>query len=178
MDDAASRTDDVICRVETRRALASDAEAMALAHRDSIQTIGSAFYPPLVVADWQEGISAALYQTAMESGEVFFIATGEIGGRDVVLGFASDYCLEGSTHGTSAYVRGLAARKGIGSALLALAEAHACAAGATRIQIEASLAGLEFYRANGFVEVGRGDIRLQTGKLIACVFMRKELVPA
>jgi ribosomal protein S18 acetylase RimI-like enzyme len=75
-------------------------------------------------------------------------------------------------------VRGLAARQGIGSTLLALAEAHARAAGATSLCIDASLAGLEFYRAHGFVEKGRGDIRLTTGKLIACVFMRKDLVQA
>jgi GNAT superfamily N-acetyltransferase len=168
----------VIARIETRRALTTDVDAIALAHRDSIQTIGSAYYPANVVDDWEEGISGSLYLRAMEGGEVFFIATGEIGGQELVLGFASDYRLEGSTHGTSVYVRGIAARQRIGSSLLALAEAHARAAGATSICIDASLAGLEFYRANGFVEKGRGDIRLSTGKQIACVFMRKDLVQA
>jgi hypothetical protein len=57
--------------------------------------------------------------------------------------------------------------------LLRLAEAHAVARGATTIQVEASLAGVEFYKANGFVEIGRGETRLISGRSIACVFMRK-----
>ena len=44
----------------------------------------------------------------------------------------------------SVYVRGIAARRGIGSALLGLAEAHAVAHGAASLQVEASLAGVEF----------------------------------
>ena len=165
-----------IDRVETRRAEPADADAIALAHLDSIRTIGPLFYPPSVVDDWQEPVTGDLYVKAMEGGEVFFIATAVVDGQVLVLGFSSDYRLEGATHGTSVYVRGVAARKGIGSRLLALAESHAREAGATSIHIDASLAGLEFYRASGFVETGRGDVRLTTGKLIACVFMRKDLV--
>jgi len=41
--------------------------------------------------------------------------------------------------------------------------------------IEASLAGVDFYRANGFIEVGRGETHLTTGRSMECVFMRKEL---
>ena len=93
----------------------------------------------------------------------------------MVLGFASDYRIEGSKHGTSVYVRGIAARRGIGSVLLGLAEAHAIVAGATRIEVEASLAGVEFYRVNGFTEVGRGEAHLMCGRPIACVFMRKDV---
>ena len=52
----------------------------------------------------------------------------------------------------------------------------AVATGAAEIHVEASLAGVEFYRANGFVEMGRGETRLTSGRPIACVFMRKSLV--
>jgi ribosomal protein S18 acetylase RimI-like enzyme len=159
----------------TRRAELSDADAIALAHLDSIRSLGAAFYPPRVVDDWVEGIEGALYRNAMTNGEVFFIATGIVDGADAVLGFSSDYRSEGASHGTSVYVRGRVARMGIGSALLGLAEAHAVSKGAERIQIEASLGGVEFYRANGFVEVSRGETQLATGRPIACVFMRKEL---
>jgi ribosomal protein S18 acetylase RimI-like enzyme len=167
-----------IVGIETRRAQPSDADAIARAHRDSIQTIGGGFYPPTVVADWQEGLTGEVYVKAMEGGEVFFVATGEVDGETLVLGFSSDYRIEGSRHGTSVYVRGLAARRGIGSALLKLAEAHARSDGATCMSIEASAAGFEFYRAHGFVESGRGETRLMSGRPIACVFMRKELAPA
>jgi putative acetyltransferase len=164
-----------ITKFETRRAHPSDADDIALAHRDSIRSIGPTFYPPNVVDDWGEGVAGDLYLKAMKSGEVFFIAMGKVDGDVLVLGFASDYCVEGSKHGTSVYVRGTAARRGIGSALLRLAEAHAVANGATSIQVEASLAGVEFYRANGFTDVGRGETRLMSGRPIACVFMRKDL---
>jgi GNAT superfamily N-acetyltransferase len=79
---------------------------------------------------------------------VFFIALGDVDRRRAVLGFASDYCIEGWRHGPSVYVRGRSARQGIGSALLARAEAHAAETGATSIEIEASLAGVDFYRAH------------------------------
>jgi GNAT superfamily N-acetyltransferase len=158
-----------------REALPSDADAIALAHRDSILSIGAGFYPPDVVRDWQDGLTGDVYRKAMEAGEVFFIATGELDGGAGVLGFASDYRIAGGTHGTSVYVRGQAARQGVGSALLRMAEAHAVENGATRIQVEASLAGAEFYLANGFVELDRGETQLMSGRPIACVFMRKTL---
>jgi len=110
----------------------------------------------------------------MKAGEVFFIAVGD--GR--ILGFSSDYVLENTTHGMSVYVRGSAARQGIGTALLERAEAHARATGATTIEVDASLVGVNFYKANGFVETGRGETVLTTGRSIASVFMRKELKPS
>ncbi len=160
---------------ETRRADASDADGIALAHRDSIRSLGAGFYPPRVVDDWAEGLTADVYIRAMEGGEIFFIAVTTRDDAPAVLGFASDYRREGSQHGTSVYVRGAAARRGIGSTLFKLAEAEAIARGATSIHVEASLAGVEFYRANGFVEVSRGETHLRSGRPIECVFMEKTL---
>jgi putative acetyltransferase len=162
-----------IAELETRRAHPPDVDAIADAHLDSIRSLGAKYYPPNVAAAWEEGLTGDLYRKAMEGGEVFFIATGKVAGTALVLGFASDYCIDGSKHGTSVYVRGIAARRGIGSALLQLAEAHAVAGGATSICIEASLAGVEFYKRNGYTEAGRGESRLMSGQAIACVFMRK-----
>ncbi len=67
------------------------------------------------------------------------------------------------------------ARQGIGTALLQLAEKHTLDHGATTIQIQASLAGVEFYRTNGFEETGRGEAVLMSGQSMPCVFMRKLL---
>jgi len=44
-----------------REATPADLDALAEAHRDSIQTLGPAFYSPEAVADWQDGIGPALY---------------------------------------------------------------------------------------------------------------------
>jgi ribosomal protein S18 acetylase RimI-like enzyme len=158
-----------------RRAGVDDVDRIADAHRESIETLGPAYYPPTDVAAWKAGLSGSLYLQAMVSGEVFFVALGEIDGQPLVLGFSSDYAIDGTTHGTSVYVRGRAARRGIGTALLRHAEAHARATGATAIQIESSLAGVAFYGTHGYREVGRGHVHLKSGHPIACVSMRKDL---
>jgi GNAT superfamily N-acetyltransferase len=160
---------------DTRRAYPSDASDIAAAHCDSIRSLGAGFYPSHVVDDWAEGLTADVYINAMAGGEVFFIAVAPIDGANVVLGFASDYAREGPQHGTSVYVRGAAARRGIGSALFKLAEAEALSKNATSFRVEASFAGVEFYKANGFIEVARGETHLRSGRPIGCVFMEKAL---
>lgn len=166
--------DPVEC-LDCRRAAKADLEAMADAHRDSILGLGSQFYPPTIVDEWTGVVSPGLYRDAMERGEVFFIATGTAGGAPIVLGFSSDYVITGGIHGTSAYVRPVAARRGVGSLLLDLAERCGRERGATSIQIEASLGAVDFYRRHGFVETARGDVGLPSGFRMPCVFMRKEL---
>jgi len=160
--------------IETRPATGDDAAAIAFAHIDSIRTLGPHFYPADVVEAWCEGLTADIYAKAMRGGEAFFIATGRLDGQHVVLGFAT-HRVDDEQDGASVYVRGRAARQGIGTALLRLAEQHARAHGATSIQIQASLAGVTFYKVNGFEELGRSEAMLMSGKSIACVLMRKQL---
>jgi GNAT superfamily N-acetyltransferase len=160
--------------VETRRATPDDAAAIASAHVDSIRSIGPAFYTPEVVAAWGAGLTPDIYVSAMAGGEAFFVATGLLDGQAVILGF-STHRIDDDQDGVSVYVRGGAARQGIGTALLRLAEEHARRHGAASIQIQASLAGVEFYRASGFEETGRGEAQLLSGRSMPCVFMRKVL---
>jgi putative acetyltransferase len=163
--------------VEMRRATAADAPAMAAAHVDSIRALGPAFYAPELVDAWAAVVTPDMYVQAMAAGEVFFIAVAPLDGGPAVLGFSSHVPNRGND-GASVYVRGSAARQGVGSALWRLAEAHARAQGATAITIEASLAGLEFYRANGFVDIEPCDVQLRSGVAIPCVIMRKDLTGA
>jgi GNAT superfamily N-acetyltransferase len=160
--------------IETRRALPGDADAILAAHLDSIRSLGPRFYPPDVVEAWGAGLTRDVYTNAMERGEVFFIAVGTIDGEPAVLGFAS-HRVDDAQDGASVYVRGMAARHGIGTKLLRLAESHARARGAATLDMQASLAGVAFYVANGFEEVGRGDAVLTTGRSMPCLFMRKRL---
>jgi ribosomal protein S18 acetylase RimI-like enzyme len=51
----------------------------------------------------------------------------------------------------------------------------ATTAGATSIHLDASLVAVEFYKALGFEEVGRGEHLLSSGCAMSCVFMRKDL---
>ena len=119
-------------------------------------------------------IKGDLYVNAMARGDAFYIAVGEPGEKPEVLGFSS-HRSDGEEHRTAVYVRGEAVRLGIGSALFRAAEAAAIGAGATSIHVDASLAAVEFYKANGFAEVGRGEHRLWSGRSMACVFMKKGL---
>jgi putative acetyltransferase len=157
---------------EVRRAKLADVDAIAEAHLDSIRSLGPQFYDPDIVSDWAARVTGAIYVNAMARGEVFFIAVGPAGD---VLGFSS-HRIDDGDHGTAVYVRGRAARRGIGSALFRAAEKSARAVGAASIEIEASLAAIDFYRANGFEETGRGAHRLWSGLEMPCVFMRKVLV--
>lgn len=159
---------------EVRRAGVGDVDAIAAAHLDSIQSIGPQYYTTDVVSDWGARVKGDLYVNAMRRGEVFYIAVGPLDGEPAVLGFSS-HGGDGEVHHTGVYVRGKAARRGIGSALFRTAEAAAIAAGATSIEIDASLAAVEFYTANGFEEIGRGAHRLASGRPMPCVFMRKRL---
>jgi GNAT superfamily N-acetyltransferase len=160
--------------VTLRQATEEDAHAIALAHTDSIRTLGPHSYSADVIEAWGEGLTPDLYMRAMQGGEVFFVATGYLDGQSVVLGFAT-HRVDDEQDGVSVYIRGRAARQGIGTALLRLAEEHARAHGATSIQIQASLSGVEFYRANGFEELGPGEAVLMSGKSMSCVLMRKRL---
>lgn len=164
---------------ETRRARPSDADAIAAAHQDSIHSLGALFYSPEVVEEWGAALTkdnrGDIYVRAMDRGEAFYIAVGRLNGELTVLGFAS-HRVEAGQHRTAVYVRGAASRCGIGSALFRLAEADAIATGGTSIHVAASLAATEFYQAHGFQEVDRGEHRLGSGRLMPCVFMRKDLM--
>jgi putative acetyltransferase len=159
---------------EIRPAGVADADAIAAAHLDSIRSIGARYYEPAVVREWGARVRAGLYLNAMARGEVFFLAQSPLAESGEVLGFSSYRRLEGEDR-TAVYVRGKAARHGVGSALFRSAEAAAIAAGATRIHVAASLAAVEFYRSNGFEEIGRGEHRLRSDRSMACVFMQKHL---
>ena len=157
-----------------RPATPADAHAITLAHLDSIRSLGPAFYPADVVEAWSAGLRPDIYVTAMDGGEAFFVATGTLDGELTVLGF-STHRVDDAQDDASVYVRGRAARRGIGTLLLRHAEDHARAHGASRLQIQASLAGVEFYKVNGFEELSRGEANLLTGQSMPCVFMRKLL---
>ena len=51
--------------VELRRARPEDAEAIALAHADSIRSIGPLFYSPDLVDAWGQGLTADISVKAL-----------------------------------------------------------------------------------------------------------------
>jgi putative acetyltransferase len=157
-----------------RIASPADADRIATSHLDSIRTLGPLYYDQNIVDEWCGRIQPEMYTSAMADGEQFFVAVDEVAPDADVLGFSSTHASE-KGHRLAVYVRGRAARRGIGSALLREAERAARASGATIINVDASLAAIEFYRANGFDALGAGAHRLASGAHMACVFMQKRL---
>ena len=56
--------------LEIRQADRTDVNAIAEAHRDSIKSLGPAFYSPTDVEAWKQGLSGEVYLKAMDAGEV------------------------------------------------------------------------------------------------------------
>jgi hypothetical protein len=102
-----------VIEFEVRRAGPSDADDIAATHRDSIRSIGALFYSDGIVRDWAAPLTGNLCVKAMDLGEVFYIAVGEMDGKRAVLGFAS-HRVEMSRHRTAVYVRGAVSRRRVG----------------------------------------------------------------
>jgi N-acetylglutamate synthase-like GNAT family acetyltransferase len=67
------------------------------------------------------------------------------------------------------------ARRGIGSMILRTCEDAAKAAGFTRLEMGATLSGVEFYKAKGYVEVENQTVPLGNGETLPIVKMTKEI---
>jgi putative acetyltransferase len=156
-----------------RRASPADAEQIGAAHVDSIHSLGAKAYGPDVVAVWGAPKDVERYRRSMESAEVFFVAVADGPAGEPVLGFSS-YRMEEGKHRTAIYVRGEAARMGVGTALFRVAEAAALEHGASEIHVDSALGAVPFYKSLGFEELGAGQHRMSSGMLMDCVFMKKK----
>ena len=67
------------------------------------------------------------------------------------------------------------ARQGIGSMILQACEAAARAAGFTRLEMGATLSGVAFYKAKGYIEIENQAAPLGNGESLPIVKMTKEL---
>jgi GNAT superfamily N-acetyltransferase len=67
------------------------------------------------------------------------------------------------------------ARRGVGSLILQACEDAARAAGFTRLEMGATLSGVAFYKAKGYVEVENQAVPLGNGETLPIVKMTKEL---
>jgi len=67
------------------------------------------------------------------------------------------------------------ARRGIGSMILQACEDAARAPGFTRLEMGATLSGVAFYKAKGYVEVENQAVPLSNGETLSIVKMMKEI---
>jgi GNAT superfamily N-acetyltransferase len=69
-------------------------------------------------------------------------------------------------------------RRGLASLLLERCEREAFSAGFRRAELGATLAGVPFYAARGYVADGRADVALPGGEQLAVVHMERTLEPS
>jgi GNAT superfamily N-acetyltransferase len=67
------------------------------------------------------------------------------------------------------------ARRGIGSLILEACESAAIAAGFSRLEMGATLTGVPFYRAKGYVELEHLDVAMADGTTLPIVRMAKQV---
>jgi GNAT superfamily N-acetyltransferase len=67
------------------------------------------------------------------------------------------------------------ARRGIGTMILEACEKAAIAAGFTRLEMGATLSGVAFYRARGYIEIENQSVPLSNGESLAIVKMAKKV---
>jgi GNAT superfamily N-acetyltransferase len=67
------------------------------------------------------------------------------------------------------------ARPGIGSLILEACESAACGAGFTRLEMGATLSGVAFYRAKGYVAAESQAVPLGNGETLAIIRMTKPM---
>lgn len=70
------------------------------------------------------------------------------------------------------------ARRGIGSLILEACETAAIAAGFRRLEMGATLSGVAFYRAKGYVAVEDQNVPLENGEVLPIVRMSKQMTEA
>ena len=153
-----------------RKIQESDLEPLADAHIDSIRSIPPDLYSPDQINDWIAPICAQKYRSAIEQGCVFFVAVNEDG---ELLGFSETHPGEDETHNAAVFVSGKAKRKSVGTALYQAAESQARKSGARCIELNSSLAAIEFYEKNGFRLIEQRESTSDTGQGFPVVLMRK-----
>jgi GNAT superfamily N-acetyltransferase len=131
-------------KYQLRRAEASDAQALAAIRRDAILTLA---VPALAIAEaetWARQVAADRFLRAIHEHEVWVAVA------DTVVGWVEI----DQARVAALYVAPLYARQGVGSALLAHAEAVIQRSGYRMAYLEASQNALAFYRQRAYRQAG------------------------
>lgn len=154
--------------VRTRAFRDGDGEAVADLHRRAIMGLDERFYTLEQRRSWGGALTAEGYGRAIEGGETIEVALDSTD-RPVALCSWTERAIPGL------YVAPEAQGRGIGSALLARAEAALSSGGVAVSRIESSLAAERFYTAHGYCVVGAGDHMTRGGVAIPVVIVEKAL---
>lgn len=131
-----------------RPGIESDAASLLEIHRRAILMLGRSAYSEAECASWAAGLTPEGYVRGMTTnGETFLVAEDDEG----LCGF----CSFKNDELVGLYVHPRMSRRGVGSMLLARAEAALSASGCDSLRIEAALSAIQFYQARGYRIVRR-----------------------
>lgn len=151
-----------------RRATLDDAVRIRRVHQASVRSLCSADYSAAQIEAWIGQLLPSDYRHTMrEEWQLTWVA--QVGTR--MAGFS---VLDGDLV-RAVYVHPRYARRGVGSALLAAAEAEARARGVQVLRLNASLTAVPFYLRHGYCEVGPGAHPTDAGVTLPVMGMRKVL---
>jgi len=153
--------------IRLRAGTPADGPALRDLHEAPIRAYGISAYSAEEVESWVGVLEPHRYGEAMtKDGEVFLLA---VAGDGALAGF----CSYKADEVIGLYVAPDRGRQGIGSMLLAAAEAAIAAAGHERIRIGASLSGRAFYEAKGYRVVAERVWKSRGGLDMAALDMEK-----
>jgi putative acetyltransferase len=150
-----------------------DVRAWIEAHHAAVRASAAADYPPAVINAWAPMpiTEADVARVAAEADALRLVAT--LNGRVVGIGAV----VPAGRELRACYVHPDAGRRGVGRAIVAALEAEARAQAAPWLDLDASLNAAPFYAALGYAVVEHGSHTLNGGAIMACVRMRKTLIP-
>ena len=153
-----------------RKAEHNDAEEICRVQSAAIRQLCASHYSPAEIEAWAGPLEPNWYRSAIGRRELFVAAEGE-----TIIGFAQ---LNLDTAEVDAiYVHPVAARRGVGSALLRRLEDVARQHHLASLHLAASLSSVPFYESSGFHRKGKTKFPLLPGVEIASLMMEKALEP-
>ena len=138
-------------------------------HHAAVHGLAAGHYPQAILDKWSAPVRDGQQAQPRREGQIRLVA--ELDGQAVGIGalFPDKSELD------AVYVLPSAARKGVGTALVTEIERLAVERGVTRLHLDASVNAEPFYLAMGYAVVERGEHILNSGQVMACVRMAKDL---
>ncbi len=146
-----------------------DAAGILEIHKSAIMSLGRTAYSDAECESWAADLRPQRYVEAMTDGERYLLAETE--------GSPRAFCSFKDNEVIGLYVHFDVSRRGVGSVLLAEAEARIAAGGHSHVRLTAALSALSFYRAHGYEVVARKRWKTRGGLEIEVCDMTKTLDP-
>jgi GNAT superfamily N-acetyltransferase len=163
--------------INVRRATNSDAEDLIRVHHAAVHgTAPSNFYTQDILHSWSPSPTDlsridGLRQASVNSEQLIIVA--ESRNNPVIIGFGS--VIPSKQEIRAVYVDPAFAGQGVGSKILSNLEELALLHGANKLHLDSSLNAEQFYSHHGYSVIERGTHRLNSGVIMDCVKMSKDL---